>query len=261
MFRFVALAALTTIPVLAGTQPDLTPEQQNDVIARFAAKEAEFSRARSVYTYRQSVRVEDLGPNGRPVGKFEIVSDIVFSANGQRTERVAYAPMNTLERFSIDKQDEEDLRSVQPFVLTTAEIPNYDVRYLGRDSVDEISCYVFAVKPKHPSGEQRYFSGLIYVDDRDLQIVKTYGRGVGVHKKNTSHKYAKFETYREQIDGKYWFPTYTIANDILDFDSGRIPIKMVVTYKDYKQFKSQSTITFGEEATEPVKETPPPPKQ
>ena len=44
------------------------------------------------------------------------------------------------------------------------------------------------------------------MDDRDLQIVKTYGKGVGLLKKNEDNQFPKFETYREQIDGKYWFP-------------------------------------------------------
>jgi len=244
-------------PLLALPADDLSPAQQEDIITRFAAKEAEFARARENYTYRQSYKVEDLGTNGRPIGKQEMVTDIVFTSDGKRTERVVYAPLSTLERFMMDKEDEQDLRSVQPFVLTTKEIPNYEVHYIGRENVDEISCYVFAVKPKQLAEGQRYFSGQIWVDDRDLQIVKTYGRGVGVHKKNSDHKYPKFETYREQIDGKYWFPTYTIANDVLNFKEGPIPIKMVVTYKDYKQFKSESNITFGDVADDPNKPAPP----
>jgi hypothetical protein len=98
---------------------------------------------------------------------------------------------------------------------------------------------------------ERYFAGLVWVDDRDLQIVKTYGRGAGLEKKDSDHKYPKFETYREQIDGKYWFPTYTIANDTLMFANGPVPIKMVVTYKDYKQFKAETKIIFGDEVKPP----------
>ena len=258
------VAALLVVPVLlAAPMPalaadQLSPAQQQDVITKFAAKEADFARARENYTYRQSYKVEDLGTNGRAIGKQEMVTDVVFTAEGKRTEKVVFAPLSTLQRFMMDKEDEQDLRSVQPFVLTTKEIPNYEVNYIGRDNVDEISCYVFAVKPKHPVEGQRYFSGQIWVDDRDLQIVKTYGRGVGVHKKDSDHKYPKFETYREQIDGKYWFPTYTIANDMLNFKEGAIPIKMVVTYKDYKQFKSESSITFGDVAEDPNKPKEPP---
>jgi len=99
---------------------------------------------------------------------------------------------------------------------------------------------------------QRYFEGLVWVDDRDLQIVKTYGRAAGIGKRVAAQRFPKFETYREQIDGKYWFPTYTVANDTLNFDSGPVPIKMVIQYKDYKQFKAESTITFGDEVDKPA---------
>jgi len=249
--RSLIAAVLCAVPFLpaplsALAADDLSPAQQQEVITKFAAKEADFAHARENYTYRQSYKVEDLGTNGRAIGKQEMVTDIVFTPDGKRTEHVVYAPISTLQRFFLDKEDEQDLRSVQPFVLTTKEIPNYEVNYIGRDNVDEISCYVFAVKPKHFAEGQRYFAGQIWVDDRDLQIVKTYGRGVGVHKKDSDHKYPKFETYREQIDGKYWFPTYTIANDTLQFQTGPQKIKMMVKYEDYKQFKSDATITYGE---------------
>jgi len=197
--RALFSAALCTVTFLATALPalpadDLTPAQQQDIITKFAAKEAAFARARENYTYRQSYKVEDLGTNGRPIGKQEMVTDIVFTPDGKRTEHVVYAPISTLTRFFLDKEDEQDLRSVQPFVLTTSEIPNYEVNYIGSENVDEISCYVFAVKPKHFAEGQRYFAGQIWVDDRDLQIVKTYGRGVGAHKKDSDDKYPKFET-------------------------------------------------------------------
>jgi hypothetical protein len=129
--------------------------------------------------------------------------------------------------------------------LNTAELPKYLIRYLGKETLDEISCYAFAVKPKKQEPGQRYFEGIVWVDDRDLQIVKSYGRGVGIVKKN--NEFPKFETYREQIDGKYWFPTYTIANATLHFQDNDQRIKQTVKYEDYKQFRSEVDIKFGTE--------------
>jgi hypothetical protein len=261
MTRFGLLAAaLAVAPCFALAADDLSPSQQEDIIAKFAAKETAFAKARENYTYSQHYTIATLGANGKPDGQLEQKSDIVFSQDGKRTERVVYAPMSTLERIQMDAQDEQDLRTVQPFVLSTSDIPNYEVNYIGREKVDDIGCYVFAVKPKHMSEGQRYFTGTIWVDDRDLQIVKTYGRGIGLQKRNSNHRYPKFETYREQIDGKYWFPTYTVANDVLDFKDERIPIKMVITYKDYKQFKAESNITFGGEADDKKPDQKPPQK-
>jgi hypothetical protein len=232
---------------------DLTPAQADEIVRKFAAKETDFARARENYTYRQTVRVQELDAGGTPRGRHEMVSDIIFSADGKRIEKVVRAPVSTLQRIQMTAQDEQDLRSVQPFVLTTKDIGDYDVRYLGRETLDELPCYAFAVKPKKMVEGRRYFAGIVWVDDRDLQIVKSYGRGTGIEKKGGDHKYPKFETYREQIDGKYWFPTYTVANDTLNFANGAVPIRMLVRYEDYKQFKSDVTITYGD-AVEPPRD-------
>ena len=130
------------------------------------------------------------------------------------------------------------------------------MRYIGREQVDEIGCYVFAVRPKKMESGQRYFEGQVWVDDRDLQIVKSYGRGVGLLKRGADNQYPKFETYREQIDGKYWFPTYTIANDTLQFQTGPQKIKMMVKYEDYKQFKSDIIIKYEDVEQKPELKKP-----
>ena len=256
--RFAATFALIAGAAFAGSSPDPTPTQIDDIIAKFAAKEAEFARVRGNYTYRQTVKIHELDDNGSIMGKHEMVSEIVFTPEGKRIERVTYAPVSTLHLI-LTAQDEQDLRDVQPFVLTTAEIPNYFIRYLGREQLDEISTYSFAVKPKKLEQGKRYFEGVIWVDDKDLQIIKSYGRGIGLLKKNEDQQFPKFETYREQIDGKYWFPTYTIANDTLNFQAGPQRMRLTVKYEDYKQFKSDVIIKYGD--TEDPGKTPPPPKK
>ena len=240
------LSALIASAVPALPQ-DLPPDE---VIRKFAAKEAEFRKARESYTYKQSVKMEELDGSGNVQGKWEIVSDIVFGPNKQRTEKVTYAPVNTLHLILAPK-DEQDLRSVQPFVLTTDEITKYDIRYVGKQKVDDIDCYQFTVKPKTMLKGERYFEGDIWVDDRDLQIVKTYGKGVGLLKKGEDNQFPRFETYREQIDGKYWFPTYTRANDTLHFKDSSQRIRMVVKYENYKRFGAESSVTFGDVVSDP----------
>jgi hypothetical protein len=260
--RFVLTFALIAGAAWAVTPGEPTPQQIDDIIAKFAAKEAEFSRARSNYTYRQNARVMSLDDGGGVTGKWEETSEIVFSQEGKRTERVSYAPMSTLTAFQLDPGDIQDLRDVQPFVLNTNELPKYYVRYLGREQLDEISTYAFAVKPKQLETGQRYFEGEVWVDDKDLQIVKTYGRGEGKKRSEDNH-YPKFETYREQIDGKYWFPTYTIANATLHFRDQDQRIRMTVKYEDYKQFKSDTVIKYGDVDDPNKPPTPPttPPKK
>jgi len=241
---------LIAILCSAAAAADLAPEE---VIQKFAAKEAEFRKARESYTYRQSVKVEELDSGGNVQGKWEEVQDIIFGPNKQREEKVTYAPMNTLHSILLTPQDLQDLRSVQPFVLTTDEIGKYDIRYVGKQKLDEIDCYQFSVKPKTMLKGERYFEGDIWVDDRDLQIVKTYGKGVGQLKRGEDNQFPRFETYREQIDGKYWFPTYTHANDTLHFKDSNQRIRMTVKYENYKRFGSETNITFGDEVPDTAK--------
>lgn len=241
--RCTALLLLPLLGTVVFAADDPDPQE---IIRKFAAKEAEFAQARANYTYRQTVKLTELDPSGNPQGKYELVEDVVFTPGGKRTEKVVRAPMATLKNILLTPEDEKDLRDVQPFVLTTDQIPLYDIRYLGRQKVDEVGCFAFAVKPKTMGKGKRYFEGQIWVDDRDLQIVKTYGKGVGIVKKG--NEFPRFETYREQIDGKYWFPTYTHADDVLHFPEYDQRISMTVKYQDYKQFKSQTNIIFGGEA-------------
>jgi hypothetical protein len=238
-----AFAATTTV----GYQ--LSQSQIDDIIQKFAAKESEFAKARGNYTYRQSVKVETLDESGTPDGKWELVSDIIFTPEGKRTEKVVRAPMSTLERILLTPQDMQDLRDVQPFVLTSDQIADYSIHYLGHEQVDEVPCYVFAVKPKKLDPGKRYFEGQIWVDDKYLQIVKSDGRGIGHLSKSEekNNKFPRFQTYREQIDGKYWFPVYTAANDTLNFEADSVRVKMVVQYKDYKQFGADVNIRYADD--------------
>jgi hypothetical protein len=254
--RILGLCLLGVAALQGADSSELTPAQIDDIIQKFAAKESEFARARENYTYRQTSRLLELDESGNTTGKWEIVSDIIFNPDGKRTEHVVRSPVPTIQLI-MTPEDMEDLKSTQPFVLTTNELPNYLIRYLGRQQVDEIGCYVFAVKPKKLETGRRYFQGEVWVDDRDLQIVKSYGRGVGVIRKISDNQFPKFETFREQIDGKFWFPTYTVANDTLHFKDMDQRIKETVKYEDYKQFKSDVKITFGDAVDDKKDDKPP----
>jgi len=221
------------------------------IIQHFAEREEEFKRERDNYTYTQTFVVQTIDSSGQPDGEYRMTSDIVFSTTGKRYDKVTYAPPSTLQRVSLSEQDFADLQNVQPFVLTTNELPKYDITYVGRQRVDELTTYVFEVKPKKIEKNQRYFQGRIWVDDKDLEIVKTYGKAVpDILKRNEENFFPRFETYRENIEGHYWFPTYTHADDVLHFSSGDIRIRMTVRYKDYKRFRVTSRILLPGEAEE-----------
>ncbi len=253
---FSAVTAALLLPAwVAGQQPDNV--NADDIIRKFAAKEAEFSKARDNYTYRQTVKLQILDSGGNPNGEeWNEVDDITFTPEGKRYDKPVYTPVPTLRSLILTQEDMKDLRDIQPFVLTTDSLPDYQIDYLGREKVDEIGCYNFSVKPRKMVVGKRYFEGQVWVDDRDLQIVKTYGKGVGLQKRGEDQQFPRFETYREQIDGKYWFPTYTRAEDTLHFKDGQdVRMRQTVKYQDYKQFVGKSTIRYGDAVDD---KTPPP---
>ena len=248
--------------------PPLTVE---DIIQRFAAKEKQFKEARENYTYTQDLRVDTL--DGDTVdGEFRQVVDITFDAQGRRIEHVVFAPQNSLQRISMTREDFADIEKRMPFVLTSDEIPEYDILYVGQQQEDELHTYVFDVAPKKIEKDKRYFQGRIWVDDHDFQIVKTHGKNVpdiGTGKKNGQENlFPAFTTWRQQIDGKYWFPTYTLVDDELHFKTGDVHVKQVVKYTNYKRFGANVKITYegqdikpgqdNPQPTQPAPTTPPP---
>jgi hypothetical protein len=236
-----------------------TGKTVEEVIAKFAAKEAEFKAAREQYTYRQHVRVQTL-EGGRVDGAYEQIVDISFDRRGRRVENVVFAPQSTLRRISMSPEDHADIEKRLPFVLTTEEIPLYRIEYAGRQRVDELDTYVFDIAPRQIRKGERYFEGRLWVDDRDFQIVKTQGRSVpDIRSKHGENLFPAFTTWREQVDGRYWFPTYTRADDVLKFTSGDVPIRIVVRYTNYQRFGADVRITFEGEELE--KAEPPPPAE
>jgi hypothetical protein len=209
----------------------------DQIIQRFAEHEEEFKKERDNFTYTQTFVIQTLDDSGQPDGEYRMTSEIVFDPSGKRYERITNAPAPTLERIQLSEQDLDDLEHVQPFVLTTSELPKYDIKYVDHERLDELTPYVFDVAPKKIEKNQRYFQGRIWVDDRDFEIVKTDGKAVpDIRKKGQENLFPRFETFRENIEGNYWFPTYTRSNDVLHFDTGDVPIRMTVRYENYKRF-------------------------
>ncbi len=249
----ITILLLSCIPLAtAGVdiKSDPKPEEIPQIIKAFTQKETEFAAARESYTYRQTSKISETEPAG---GNYTIVEEVSFDNRNRRTSHVLHAPVSSLQNILMTAEDEQDMRNVMPFVMTNATADEYNVKYLRREKVDEIPCYVFSVQPKTLTRDRkRYFDGEIWVDDQDLQIVKTFGRATGHLRKGEDQQFPKFETYREQIDGKYWFPTYTYGDDTLVFKDGPSQrIKEVIKYDQYKkfEFKTESTIKYGAEDT------------
>jgi len=283
-----ALIFLAALPSLGQTPTqsfsndgvDTTPPSGitvEQIIQKFTEKEKEFAQARNNYVYRRSVKVQTLADDGTPDGELQEVVDITYDDKGRPRENVVFAPQNTLVRLSLDPEDYEDIRHRYPFVLTSADITQYQIIYVGKQKLDELDTYVFDIAPKNLQKEERLFQGRIWVDQQDLQVVKTSGRPAYLvpqswikHPENM-HLFPAFTSYREQVDGKFWFPTYVKADEVLHFPgnpkkkllSEDVHLRIIVKYTDYKRFGSSFKIRILDDKGNPVDDIkqPPPPAE
>jgi len=245
-------AVVALAPLALSQEGPLVPDPPKgitsaEIIQKFAAKEKEFREARDQYTFRQDVRVQTM--DGDTVtGEYREVFDVTYDNQGRHLENVVFAPQNSLTEILMSPEDLQDIRHLLPFVLTSDEIPEYDILYVGQQKEDELHCYVFDIAPKKIEGKKRYFQGRIWVDDADLQVVKTSGKTVpDIRKKNNENLFPKFTTWREQVDGRYWFPAYTKAEDTLHFRKAAyqdVQIREIISYTDYKRFGSKVRVTY-----------------
>jgi hypothetical protein len=274
---WLTLAALTVWALAAGAQShdsftpmpldsgfgrlDLTDPvtPADEIITKFAAKETEFQEALNHYTYRREARVQTIDDDTNKVdGEWYQVDDVTFDPTGRRMEKTVFAPESSLERVMMSPSDLQDIQKGYPFVLTTAEIAQYNVKYVGKQQVDEVKCYVFDVAPKQIEKNKRYFLGRIWVDATDLQIVVTNGRMVPDDtRKGKEDLHPPFMTWRQQIDGHYWFPVYTKGEGTLHFSGGSgymsqdVHMRDTIKYTDYKRFGSTIKLIYdGQDITQ-----------
>ena len=250
-----AQVSYTSMPLDSGfgaldpSQPSI-PVQQ--IVTEFTAKEAVFRQALDNYTYTRSVRVATLDDDNKPDGQYYQVTDITFDPEGRRMEHVIDAPEATLTKVMMTPADFADIEERLPFVLTTEDAPQYDINYVGKQQIDEVKCWVFDVKPKVIEKKKRYFQGRIWVDQQDHQIVVTNGKNVPDDLRAGHEDLSiPFVTYRQQIDGKYWFPVYTHGDGTLHFTAGHgylsqdVHMRETVKYTNYHQFRTSIRILYG----------------
>lgn len=236
---------------------DLSPAEIDHIIKKMTANESEFRAALINYVFNRSATVQTVGMGGQVTGTFRRDSFLSLTEDGRRIEKINYAPVSTLTEITVTPEDLEDLGGVNPFALEPSVINQYNFNYLGKEKIDELNLHVFEVSPKvlpdPKKTKLRLFTGRIWVDDQDLLIVKSKGKAVPETK---TSKYPVVETWRENIDGKYWFPSYIASDDELVFDSGQaVKLKMRVKYTDYRQGRSDVRILDDEEE---VQENPKP---
>jgi TonB family protein len=245
MMAALVLLALSACSVLAQTNTNgaMDPAEADRIIRSFTAKEAEFRRALNSYSFKRDALIQSIGMGGQVIGEYHRVSTFTFDDQGNRYEKISFFPMSSMPE--VTSEDIEDLGGVEPFALEPSKVSKYNIRYAGKEKIDELNLYIFDVSPKvlpdPKKTKERLFSGRIWVDDQDLQIVKTKGKGVPETKNN---KFPTVETYREHIDGRYWFPTYSYADEELIFDNGSsLHVRMKVRYMDFTPTRATLKVT------------------
>jgi hypothetical protein len=221
----------------------ITPEE---IIQKFMAKEATFKSARDRYGYTLNVTVQTLDNFGEVDGEYKQTSEVVLELDGKRTERTTFAPDSTLKKISLSHDDMDDIHEHVPFPLSAQELPHLSITYTGRQHVDQLDTYVFTVSPKKEVKKgNAVFEGRVWVDDQDLVIVKTCGKPRPDENVNSKKKSAivsvtpVFVSYREQFDGKMWFPTYSKADEFLNLGKASVHVREVVKYSNYKLLGSK----------------------
>jgi hypothetical protein len=214
-------------------RPDAPPLPEQQIIARFASNEDVMRKAYDTYTYTETVRFEE---ETDPLGILTATGDTYFKPDGQRYWGVSKAPQPTLHIAHYTLQDVMTMSVVPYFFLTTEDLANYNFLYAGTQKLDEINTYVFQVKPKALSRKQRLFEGVIWVDDQDYTIVRTWGKfELQVELDGNHLPFTMFETYRENFEDKYWLPTYTASDDeVAASDGTKVPIKLIIRATNFK---------------------------
>jgi len=215
--------------------PPSLPEAE--IVRRLSQKEDEYILSRTNYTYRKTIRIQEFGADGQPAGEFVLVTQPARDVDGKLFEKVVEKPRSTLQHLFLRSEDLEGLQRIPAFPLTSSQLAKYDLKYLGKEQVDEIDCYIFQAKPRLVERIKAYFDGIVWVDAKYLEVVKTYGKWVtdqGEMRAVTDLPFGLFETYRENVDGKYWFPNYTRSDGTVRLKGLEIPVRLVIKWTDFK---------------------------
>jgi hypothetical protein len=220
--------------------PSLPPAQ---IIKGFSQKEDIYVTARPQYSYRKTIRIQEFGPDGQPSGEYQATYDAGRTSDGKIYEKAISSPQSTLEYLQFEPDDVQQMFRAPAYPLTTAQLPKYVLQYLGTETVDEVECYIFQVHPKTLDRQHPYFDGVIWVDQKYLEVVKTYGKWItdlGEYRPS-SLPFSIFETYRENVDGKYWFPNYSRSEEVVKLKNRNVPVRVTIKWSNFKPFPASDT--------------------
>ena len=217
--------------------PEAPPDMPQALIVKhFAEKEEEYAKARAKYGYKKTILLTEYAPDGNPMGEFSVTSTPIVASDGKLYERVTPNEPSTLKTVKLSPEDVNALSRIPAYPLAQSQIDKYTITFAGRQLVDEVDCYMYQVKPRFLERANALFEGIVWVDTKYLEIVKSYGKFVtdlgDYH--SPELPFSNFETYRENVEGKYWFPNYARSDDRLHYESGDVPLRVVIKWTEFK---------------------------
>jgi hypothetical protein len=235
---FTSVFCLLCATALAQSRKTLTPDE---VLQSALANEEKLKLLEANFNYRQEILVQVIGEAGSVRAQLHRVSEMTYDDLGNRTEKIlAFPPSNLTVALGILQVDFKNLLGVEPFFLTKARLPLYAVKFVERQKVDDLETMVFSVQPadaKLPAQLREkgdhLFSGKVWIDEQDNQIVKFEGRTITV--KEDRARFPKFECYRENVERGVWLTGMVVAEDVLDFPRYDLPLRMKITYSNFKR--------------------------
>jgi hypothetical protein len=225
-----------TIVMTADPHPDPPPIPVSEIIKRFTQNEDAMFQAHTNYGYHRTVRVQEFDDKGKMTGELVITTEFAHAPDGRAYEKGDKHPESTLKFLDLDYEHMDTLQKIPLLPFGSSQIAKYDFTYAGTQKLDELDTYIFRVEPKQVDRQHAYFSGVIWVDSQDFVIVKTLGKWkteLG-DVATAEFPFKTFDTYRENVEGKIWFPNYLRSDEIVSTKMGRISVRLTVKWEDYK---------------------------
>jgi hypothetical protein len=241
--------------------PEKAPLPPEEIIQRFGQYEDALSAAFGTFTYRRTIRLEEFGPDGKASGRAESILQMTLEPDGTRRFRPGPRSESTLKFTELEPDVLELLGQIPLFPFATPQLSKYDITYQAAEPVDDLMTYVFQLKPRQISRTSAYFSGVIWVDDRDFAVVKSYGKWVTEtgDVKPGELPFTFYETYRQYVSGKYWMPAYSRSDGYLGGGDARVPVRLTVRWEDYKPIPGASMPNPAAQPSAPASPAPPAP--
>jgi hypothetical protein len=251
------VAALAVVPAMAQVRPGPLPPGTNappivsiptepkpepppippaEMIKRFSENEDAMVPVRAVYSDRRTVTVEELDDEGKATGRFLYTTESAAGPDGRMIERAVKHADISLNVLNLEPENLDVLGKIPPLPFTTSQLVHYDVTYFGTQKLDELDTYIFRLKPKQVERQHAYFDGVIWVDAQDFVVVKTSGHWItelgDIDTQNFPFKF--FDTYRENVEGKIWFPNYLRSDASITSKRGLTRVRLIVKWENFK---------------------------